>query len=669
MLKYAKAYLAKGASVFPVGKDKRPLIDWKIYQERHPTVEELEAWWKQYPDANIGLVTGKISGITVVDCDLGSNPDIFPKTDKIKTGSGGFHLYYQYYPLGNKAAILPHVDIRGDGGYVVAPPSVTSDSVENSVVKKKGGAYTVVEQIGKMPFPIHLFEERKARKVEALLSGVSMSGTRNVDAASVAGKLLARYPEREWETEVWPLFQAWNVAHVNPPMDTRELLTTFKSIAGAEKTKRVKGSVGEIAVEHIGDAVRATLPIDGGFAVFEFSDFDFNARSQDCTLVCHLEEATGKTRTLTSRINLLSMSNKAEFLRQFKESFTIEKKSPWPALLSEIFTAVAQTKTAKYRAERLSEITISPWSYTLEPFIVKNAPNTIFGKGGTGKTFFALRMALSVACGVPLAGCPIPGERQNVLFLDFEDDGSEFKDRLSKLVRGLPPEITRPTDAELDRSMLYFDSKGLPFANLLEPLRKAIAEHNIGLLIIDSAAKACGGKAEDSEVTNKFFNALRSLSVTSLTIAHEAKGALEDNDFVFGSGFWNYSFRNVWKVKVDREKDEDMMHCAFVHTKSNRGKLQGTRAYGVFFGTDFVEMRTEDVSENFVRETGVKNQILNAIFLEMHSVKEIADHLGTTDGNVRTSLNKLKKRNEVRSEGQGKNTLWFLNQNIERRDD
>ena len=124
----ALRYLKNGKSIFPVGKDKKPLIAWDEYQTRLATVDEVEKWWDLYPEANIGIVTGKISGITVIDFDLDSEDyKTFPETLTVRTGSGGYHLYYQYYPIRNKTGILPHVDIRGDGGYVVAYPSETVD--------------------------------------------------------------------------------------------------------------------------------------------------------------------------------------------------------------------------------------------------------------------------------------------------------------------------------------------------------------------------------------------------------------------------------------------------------------------------------------------------------------------------------------------------------------
>ncbi|WP_461367561.1 bifunctional DNA primase/polymerase, partial [Candidatus Darwinibacter acetoxidans] len=139
LLESALELWRSGFSVIPAHPGgKRPLVPWIEYQSRKPTEEEIRQWWQQYPNANIGIVTGKISGIVVIDLDpdKGGNESgarIYEQapTDLIvKTGRGGYHLYCRYPEdvdhISNRVGLLPGVDIRADGGYVVAPPSVHS---------------------------------------------------------------------------------------------------------------------------------------------------------------------------------------------------------------------------------------------------------------------------------------------------------------------------------------------------------------------------------------------------------------------------------------------------------------------------------------------------------------------------------------------------------------
>lgn len=114
---------------------KHPKI--KEWQHNATTDEKIiREWWNEWPDANIGIQTGEKSGLVVLDFDIVKGGDKSLKllirmsgelTDYVacKTG-GGYHLYFAHSGarLRNKQALLPGFDLRGDGGYVVAPPSL-----------------------------------------------------------------------------------------------------------------------------------------------------------------------------------------------------------------------------------------------------------------------------------------------------------------------------------------------------------------------------------------------------------------------------------------------------------------------------------------------------------------------------------------------------------------
>jgi hypothetical protein len=71
MLKWALFYAEKlGWSIIPINpKSKKPLIKWKSHIHLAATTAELAEWWTKYPDANIGVVTGSVSNLTVIDID------------------------------------------------------------------------------------------------------------------------------------------------------------------------------------------------------------------------------------------------------------------------------------------------------------------------------------------------------------------------------------------------------------------------------------------------------------------------------------------------------------------------------------------------------------------------------------------------------------------------
>lgn len=138
LLKAAKEYRDKyGWSVIPVrvthdqqtGKfEKKPAVVWKPYMERVATDEELVVWFSN-PDVNgLGVVTGKISDLIVLDWDSQEHCS-YRSNCEVKTISGGRHIYYRYREgVRNTVRVAGKpLDVRGDGGFVVVPPTGLGD--------------------------------------------------------------------------------------------------------------------------------------------------------------------------------------------------------------------------------------------------------------------------------------------------------------------------------------------------------------------------------------------------------------------------------------------------------------------------------------------------------------------------------------------------------------
>lgn len=161
-LKPALAYAARGWRVLPVHEgEKRPVLhDWPNLASSDP--QQIADWWIQFPNRNIGLATGSGSGFFVLDVDpknggrgtltaLEVENGPLPHTYSVRTGSGGWHYYFRMpdFDLGNSPGQLKGtgIDIRGNGGQVVAPPSLTTV-----------GAYKVLRGDPVVPAPEWLLE-------------------------------------------------------------------------------------------------------------------------------------------------------------------------------------------------------------------------------------------------------------------------------------------------------------------------------------------------------------------------------------------------------------------------------------------------------------------------------------------------------------------------------
>lgn len=131
----AREFLSRGWPIIPLFGKLPAVPSWKEFQSRLPTPSEVESWFcegKQRP-SGLGIVTGKVSGLVVVDCDSAGDATFwqehFPSSPLVvATGGGGVHFYYAM-PEGeevrNRAAVLGRkIDVRGEGGYATAPPSL-----------------------------------------------------------------------------------------------------------------------------------------------------------------------------------------------------------------------------------------------------------------------------------------------------------------------------------------------------------------------------------------------------------------------------------------------------------------------------------------------------------------------------------------------------------------
>lgn len=244
-----------GWSIIPVNRDKTPLIEWKKHQNQKADSNEIRAWFKAFPEVNIAVVTGKISNLVVVDIDPrhGGDKKYFKdiKTIFAKTGGGGWHYYFQYKEgVKNQVQIRAGVDIRGEGGYVVLPPSN----------HKSGNAYEWIlsprstTPLAPIPTFIEIWqlpEETTNNPISKwspeILKGVT-EGSRNESAASLIGKLLKRYPIEEWESEAWRLALGWNQLN-NPPLSETELRSVFNSIKKTELAGRKEGKQPSLVIQ------------------------------------------------------------------------------------------------------------------------------------------------------------------------------------------------------------------------------------------------------------------------------------------------------------------------------------------------------------------------------------------------------------------------------------
>jgi hypothetical protein len=256
MLAYALSYASRGLTVIPLhtsydgrcscGKAdcdsiaKHPRI--KGWNDHATTEGDIRQWWQKWPDANIGIRTGRVSNQFVIDVD---GEDGFrtleemkaahgwqPKTLTAKTGRG-IHLYFRVPDQevhNSKKKLGAGIDVRGEGGYVVAPPSAHAS----------GSSYAWLNA-DKSPeeAPAWLLEALAGPRVvtdTADTGSLINEGSRN-DTLFKKGCSLRRrgFEIEEIEEELMRM----NTDECNPPLEESEVRTIAKSAAKYEVNERV----------------------------------------------------------------------------------------------------------------------------------------------------------------------------------------------------------------------------------------------------------------------------------------------------------------------------------------------------------------------------------------------------------------------------------------------
>ena len=244
MQKAAMEYVQRGYAIFPIKyKGKTPLTKNGVKNASNdPT--QVQEWWDKWPDANIGLATGQINNIVVIDLDVDEDSGVngfdsirdwqrdngeLPKTWTSKTGRNGQHIIYRTAEkFKNRVGILPCVDVRADGGYIVAPPSThpngnkyewlcSPDDCEispiNEIIRKfldtgnnqlvQSTALEIPDKVGK--------------------------GKRNDTMFKIACSLQSKGLT---DDAIFSACSAENSARFSPPLDEKELRTIIASVTG-----------------------------------------------------------------------------------------------------------------------------------------------------------------------------------------------------------------------------------------------------------------------------------------------------------------------------------------------------------------------------------------------------------------------------------------------------
>jgi hypothetical protein len=243
LLKAALAWARNGKPVFPCKAGGKEPLTKRGHIDATTDPRKIHMWWKRWPNANIAVPTGRRSGVLGLDVDHPAGLDALeaehgqlPETRTHSTGSGGMHLIFAY-PEGsdirNSARKLGEgLDVRGEGGYIIVPPSRTTHP------------YEVLDPLPLADTPLWLREiltepQRTAGKVRMIHTAPSvgadgppiLQGSRDDTLARIAGRL--HDGTRSLDDLAAELLEI-NVRRCKPPLEDSQVEKVARSIHGRE---------------------------------------------------------------------------------------------------------------------------------------------------------------------------------------------------------------------------------------------------------------------------------------------------------------------------------------------------------------------------------------------------------------------------------------------------
>ena len=561
----------------------------------------IKGWWSQWPQANVGVRTGQVSGIMAVDLDVKDDfssengitnwydlEDTHGRTDTMTaiTGGGGQHWIYQLpsdVVVRNDAGtkLAKGIDIRGDGGYIIVAPSVHASGSPYEWEDGLGTKPTLapewlIKKVASQQAPQPVIPPSTAGfdpwVVEAL-QGVGES-YRNQTAARLVGYF---HKQGHPEDIIYAILTSFADA-CTPPMDVRELRRTVASVCRYER---------QITDHHIVD------PPDfqevAGQLVYTWVKHGVTIKLDELVrdrdgIHCELEiEAVMPGRQTLDhgpvRFNLSSTTTRNSLVKYLGGHMP---ELAWPSMMDTVCRlAIAHFKVGPSLLN-LAHYEGFPPNWLLWPLILEDEINILFGDGGNGKSLIAMAAAVSLQTQNSLLSGMVPNGNTKTMCLDWEASPNAHASRLKKLMHPAPM---------IDMAYLRCSA---PLHEIVRQVKRHLNESGCNMVIIDSIAAACGGEPERADIALRLCNAVRSLDTTALLIGHQTKGN-DDTGKPFGSVFWTNEARSTMEIKRQQDAGQDTMNLGLYHRKINDGRLEKPLGISVSFGDDTIKFNSQSI--------------------------------------------------------------------------
>ena len=358
-------------------------------------------------------------------------------------------------------------------------------------------------------------------------------------------------------------------------------------------------------------------------------------------LYAELAVQLGGTEIHWARLNVASTTAREGVVRKLLQ---VDRGIPWRALLEHTCRLGAQAARTGEPIVTLQPSRQAPETRYLIPRLVLRGETTVIhADGGSGKSLLALALGVVAGAAVELPAGLHAGAAVRVLYLDYESCREEHEDRLASLMAGW---------GLLDPPAILYRRMVRPLTDDAALLRAEISRHQVGLVIVDSLAPACGAEPEGSDAAIRTMNVLRSFGSTSrLVLAHVSKAGAEQRSGAtrpFGSVFVQNLARSVWELRRGGETTEDLV-MALYHRKTNAGRLYAPFALRFRFTPEAVTIQSGDLTQepDLALRTSVRYRLEAALLTGQRTTEALMDATGASKDTVARTLRRLRADGRV----------------------
>lgn len=681
---------------------------------------QINQWWTYWPDANIGIVTGVKSGIIVIDVDEGGDETLqrlqdhhgpLPKTVTALTGGGGKHIYFKHPgpKTGNRTKFAPSLDVRGDGGYVVAPPSLHKSGGQ---YRWEGGAYDPTHLAECPDWLLTLVRERsipqaqpKAEKDNSTSTGRPvLNGVTEGQRNDTLFRLACAYRKKgltEDESRILILVQN---ERCQPPLPDREVQQLIDSAYKYGDGDRRAGKLPEIIKdagtvffvkepEHADEMKWLLKPGSTVALIPDKLSPKIGRLFADKEVVLATlpddeeDEATAKLMGVMLKYAKSVKHIFMPFGNMGLDSFLKLENDPDPVLqtqgrrrrdlrintLYSILAAVTPELIMR-RIDRALPTLMRPFLefYDLEdlpernklirPWLDEGDLVLLSAPSGAGKTWFAMEVAACLDRGrTGMDGLWVPEKAVPVLYIDGEMHWKDIVKRGSMLSLHKANILSK---AELE----YRDvSTPLNIANenVRKLLEREILDRDCKLVILDNLFSLATGfdhnQASDWEIINLWLLRLRSKGIAVILVHHTGKGG---DQLGTSSREFNVNLSLKLEPHGNAGGSESVAFTIAIKKQRSMG-LELTNRLFTFEGGQWIVSEVEQADSG--REDP-KPKVAE-LLCEGRSNKDIAEELALTPGRISQIkgqllddgiLEKNKGQSEVKYSLTDKGNQWVL---------